>query len=96
MLTSTSLTLVLGATGKTGTRVANRLRSRGVPVRTAARSGADAHFDWDDPETYAPALHGINGSRPSSDVEKATGAAPARFADFARRTAAAWAAGGAR
>jgi uncharacterized protein YbjT (DUF2867 family) len=59
MLTSTSLTLVLGATGKTGSRVANRLLSRGLPVRTAARSGANAHFDWDDPETYAPALHGI-------------------------------------
>ncbi len=59
MLTSTSLTLVLGATGKTGSRVANKLLSRGLPVRTAARSGADAHFDWDDPETYAPALHGV-------------------------------------
>ncbi len=59
MLTSASLTLVLGATGKTGSRVANRLRSRGLPVRTAARSGADAHFDWDDPETYVPALHGV-------------------------------------
>jgi uncharacterized protein YbjT (DUF2867 family) len=58
MLTSTSLTLVLGGTGKTGSRVASRLLSRGLPVRTAARSGADAHFDWDDPETYAPALHG--------------------------------------
>jgi uncharacterized protein YbjT (DUF2867 family) len=31
------------------------------------------------------------GSRPNSDVEKATGTAPTRFADFARRTAAAWA-----
>ena len=97
MPTSTSLTLVLGATGKTGSRVANRLLSRGVPVRTAARSGADAHFDWDDPETYAPALHGIQrvyllGPVMRTDfVEKATGAAPARFADFARRTAAAWA-----
>jgi uncharacterized protein YbjT (DUF2867 family) len=60
MLTSTSLTLVLGATGKTGSRIANRLLSRGLPVRTAARSGADARFDWDDPETYAPALHGVN------------------------------------
>jgi len=59
MLTSASLTLVLGATGKTGSRVANRLLSRGLPVRTAARSGADAHFDWDDPETYAPALCGV-------------------------------------
>jgi uncharacterized protein YbjT (DUF2867 family) len=57
MLTST--TLVLGATGKTGSRVATRLLSRGLPIRTAARSGADAHFDWDDPRTYAPALHGV-------------------------------------
>ena len=32
-----------------------------------------------------------HGSRPNSDVEKATGAAPTSFADFARRTAAAWA-----
>src|SRR3984893_7170988 len=59
MMNPASLTLVLGATGKTGSRVANRLLSRGLPVRTAARSGADAHFDWDDPETYAPALHGV-------------------------------------
>ena len=36
------------------------------------------------------------GSRPSSDIEKVTGAAPASFADFARRTAAAWAADAAR
>ncbi|HEY3716177.1 MAG TPA: hypothetical protein VGL39_16745 [Jatrophihabitantaceae bacterium] len=31
------------------------------------------------------------GSRPHGDVEKATGTAPTRFADFARRTAATWA-----
>ena len=165
MVTSASLTLVLGATGKTGSRVASRLLSRGLPVRTAARSGADAHFDWDDPETYAPALPGVNrvyllgpvmrthfadqvsafldqaeavgarhvtylleytdidrgewvagavaggvpaeygavlsvltetiasgrGSRPSNDIEKAASVPPASFADFARRTAAAWA-----
>jgi uncharacterized protein YbjT (DUF2867 family) len=59
MHTSSPLTLVLGATGKTGSRVVNKLLSRGLPVRTAARSGADAHFDWDDPATYAPALHGV-------------------------------------
>jgi uncharacterized protein YbjT (DUF2867 family) len=59
MHTSDPLTLVLGATGKTGSRVAQRLLTRGLPVRTAARSGADAHFDWDDPRTYAPALHGV-------------------------------------
>jgi uncharacterized protein YbjT (DUF2867 family) len=59
VLNSTLLTLVLGATGKTGSRVANRLISRGLPVRTAARSGADADFDWDDPGSYAPALQGV-------------------------------------
>jgi hypothetical protein len=32
-----------------------------------------------------------HGLRPSVDVDRATGAAPASFADFARRTAAAWA-----
>jgi hypothetical protein len=31
------------------------------------------------------------GSRPNSDGEKATGTAPTTFADFARRSAAAWA-----
>lgn len=31
------------------------------------------------------------GSRPNSDVEKATGTAPTSFADFAPRMAAAWA-----
>jgi hypothetical protein len=30
-------------------------------------------------------------TRPSSDMEKATGGAPASFVDFALRTAAAWA-----
>jgi uncharacterized protein YbjT (DUF2867 family) len=59
VLNSTLLTLVLGATGKTGSRVASRLISRGLPVRTAARSGADADFDWDDPGSYAPALQGV-------------------------------------
>ena len=59
MTISTALTLVLGATGKTGVRVTNSLKSRGLPVRTAARSGADVHFDWDDSATYAAALDGI-------------------------------------
>jgi len=31
------------------------------------------------------------GSRPNSDGEKATGTAPTSVADFAKRTAAAWA-----
>ena len=42
MANTPSTTLVLAATGKTGSRVAGRLRKLGLSVRTAARNGADA------------------------------------------------------
>ena len=48
--------LVLGATGKTGARVIADLVNRGITVRTAARSGADVRFDWNERDSYAPAL----------------------------------------
>ena len=51
-------TLVLGANGKTGGRVADRLEARGVPVRRGTRSGAPA-FDWTDPATWPAALDGM-------------------------------------
>ncbi|MGH2987087.1 MAG: SDR family oxidoreductase, partial [Solirubrobacterales bacterium] len=50
-------TLVLGATGKTGRRVAERLESRGVAVRGGSRSG-EPPFDWEDRDTWRPALEG--------------------------------------
>jgi len=53
--------LVLGATGKTGSRVASKLSERGISVRTAARGGADVHFDWDNPATFEGALRGATG-----------------------------------
>src|SRR5690349_8857848 len=49
--------LVLGGTGKTGRRVAERLKARGLPVRVGSRSGSPP-FDWTDPGTWAPALDG--------------------------------------
>lgn len=52
--------LVLGGTGRTGALVARGLAERGLRVRTAARSGADVKFDWDDVSTYAPALDGAD------------------------------------
>src|SRR3984957_15903832 len=52
-------TLVLGSTGKTGSRVAAALFNRGLPVRTGARFGANVTFDWSRRESYAPALDGI-------------------------------------
>jgi uncharacterized protein YbjT (DUF2867 family) len=59
--TANRLVLVLGATGKTGSRVAGRLSERGVSVRTAARGGADIHFDWNNPATFEGALQGVTG-----------------------------------
>lgn len=53
-------TLVLGSTGKTGSRVAADLINRGLKIRTAARSGADVRFDWNQRESYAPALDGMS------------------------------------
>jgi uncharacterized protein YbjT (DUF2867 family) len=57
---ASNTTLVLGGTGKTGTRVAVRLAGLGLPVRTAARHGADVRFDWDDPATHRKALEGAD------------------------------------
>lgn len=51
---------MLGATGKTGSRVADRLEAQRLSVRRASRSSATATFDWDDPATYDPVLAGID------------------------------------
>lgn len=50
--------LVLGATGKTGRRVAERLTARGLPVRLGSRNASPA-FDWNDRATWADALNGV-------------------------------------
>lgn len=52
------LTLVLGATGKTGHRIIERLLARGVSVRAGSRS-APIPFDWEDRGTWAAALTGV-------------------------------------
>ena len=58
---ATKQVLVLGATGKTGSRVAERLSAHEVSVRAAARSGADARFDWDSQATWEQTLRGATG-----------------------------------
>ena len=57
---TTKTILVLGATGKTGRRIVERLRAAGADVRAAARHGADIHFDWDDVATHDAALRGVD------------------------------------
>jgi uncharacterized protein YbjT (DUF2867 family) len=51
--------LVLGATGKTGSRVAGLLTERGVRPVVATRSKG-RRFDWHDKDTWATAVAGTN------------------------------------
>jgi len=50
--------LVVGGRGKTGRRVAQRLRDRGVRTRIGSRT-AEPPFDWEEPSTWSAALDGI-------------------------------------
>ncbi|MFI6431795.1 NmrA family transcriptional regulator [Rhodococcus oryzae] len=54
-------TLVLGGTGKTGRRVAQRLTGLDLPVRIGTRSGG-VPFDWEDTATWEPALEGMTAA----------------------------------
>jgi uncharacterized protein YbjT (DUF2867 family) len=54
------IALILGGTGRSGSLLANGLAQRGVAPRTAARSGADVRFDWDDQATHVDALAGVD------------------------------------
>src|SRR5258708_8006913 len=74
MANAPSRTLVLGGTGKTGSRVARKLTKLGLSVRTAAPNGADVRFDWDDPAHNRPAL---------GDADRVYRLAPVQRTDFA-------------
>ncbi|WP_150251469.1 NmrA family NAD(P)-binding protein [Nocardiopsis deserti] len=64
-MTTTGTTLVIGATGTTGSRTAAQLTAAGHRVKAASRRAtpvADAEpapFDWYDPATHAAALDGV-------------------------------------
>ena len=61
MTNHTKPTLVIGGTGKTGRRVAERLEQRGIPTRIGSRS-ADPPFDWENSDTWAGALEGAGAA----------------------------------
>jgi uncharacterized protein YbjT (DUF2867 family) len=78
--------LVLGATGKTGSRVAQKLTELSIPTRRAARAGADVHFDWNDPMTFDSSLRGVSGVYLVSPVMRVDFAGVvSRFLDDAER-----------
>lgn len=53
--------LVIGSTGKTGSRIAAILAERGFSVRNGSRKAA-IPFDWEAPETWAAALDGVSSA----------------------------------
>ncbi len=53
--------LIIGATGKTGSRIANILESRGYPVRRGSRNAA-IPFDWENENGWPKALQGVRAA----------------------------------
>jgi uncharacterized protein YbjT (DUF2867 family) len=80
--TITKKTLVLGGTGKTGRRVAERLTARGLPVRIGSRLG-EPPFSWEDQATWAPTLRNVGSVYVVYYPDVAVPGAAARVRSFA-------------
>ena len=80
------MTLVLGGTGKTGRRVAERLAERGLLVRIGSRS-AERPFDWENLDTWATALDGVSAAYVSYYPDLAIPGAPEAVRAFAELAA---------
>lgn len=76
--------LVLGATGKTGRRVAELLKARGRAVRLGSRQASPA-FDWMDPAGWEAALDGVSAVYISYFPDLAAPGAPEAIEAFAAR-----------
>ena len=75
------LILVLGASGKTGRRIADRLEAAGANIRRGSRSASPA-FDWDDPGTWPAVLQGVTSVYVSFAPDLTMPGAPEAIAAF--------------
>lgn len=75
--------LILGGTGKTGRRLAERLTSRDMPVRIGSRSGTPT-FDWENKATWKSALDGVSAVYISYYPDLAVPGAAETVGEFAR------------
>ncbi len=73
--------LVLGATGKTGRRIVQRLHSAGYPVRSGSRA-ATPPFDWTRPELWPAVLRGVRSVYISYHADLASPEAPSLIEAF--------------
>ena len=78
---NTSPILILGATGKTGRRIVQRLEADGHTVRIGSRN-ASPPFDWERPETWPPALVGVESLFISFFPDLAVPGAPAAIEEL--------------
>lgn len=81
-MTQTTPILVIGATGKIGSRIVSRLQASGTPVRPASRRSNPA-FDWENPSSWAPALEGAEVAFVSFVPDLAANGAPETIRAFA-------------
>jgi uncharacterized protein YbjT (DUF2867 family) len=79
--------LVIGAHGKTGRRVIDRLHRLDVPVRGVSRS-TPVPFDWERPATWPAALHGTSTAYVTYHPDLAFVGASERIGALAREAAA--------
>ncbi|MBV7336679.1 NAD(P)H-binding protein [Chloroflexi bacterium TSY] len=75
------ITLILGGTGKTGRRIVERLIAKDVPTRIGSRSGTPP-FDWDDQDTWEPALKSVRAAYVTYQPDLAVPAAPPAIEAF--------------
>lgn len=84
----TSEILVIGATGKTGKRVAQRLEALGLNVRHGTRRSA-IPFDWEQPKTWAASLQGMTSAYVAYSPDLAVPSAHGVIAEFVKAAEAA-------
>ena len=78
-------TLIIGAAGKTGRRIVERLEARDVVVRPASRATG---FDWHDPSTWPAMVEGIDAAYISYHPDITVPGAPEAIAAFSKLAAA--------
>ncbi len=79
-----NLTLVLGGTGKTGSRVAERLMAKGHSVRIGSRSAVPS-FDWNNEKSWDACLRGVTAAYITYAPDLAMPGAPDAIQAFVNR-----------
>jgi len=79
--------LITGGTGRTGRRIADRLRAAGHTVRITSRQGEDP-FDWTDPATWDAQLTGADAAYLCFSPDLAFPGAAEIMRDFSARAVA--------